>query len=186
VFSVEFSNTVAQWSKRLRPVSDEQGANAAVAILLRVIDGELQVLLVKRVESSADPWSGQIAFPGGKRDPKDSSLQETIIRETWEETNIDLLASCRFLGVLRAVRSRPRPELKILPFVILIDHEQPIRLSEKELAGFFWIPLLDIIKGERDIKLSIGVVRAYVVRTLTIWGLTHGIIEDFTRTVKFV
>ncbi len=180
-----FSDKVAQWSERLRPVSDEQGANAAVAVLLKGIDKEPQILLVKRVESPTDPWSGQIAFPGGKRDTKDSSLRQTIIRETQEETSINLLTFCRFLGVLKATCSRPRPELKILPFVILVEHEQSITLSEKELSDSFWIPLRDIIEGETSIKLGLGEVPAYAVGSLTIWGLTYGIIEDFIKTVGF-
>jgi len=167
-------------------VKDEQGANAAVAVLLKVRNADLDVLLVKRVENSVDPWSGQMAFPGGKLDQKDQSLKQTVVRETLEETNINLLASCRFLGVLKATHSRPKPDLKILPFVILVEREQPIRLSEKELAGFFWIPLPDVIKGEKKVKLSVGEFPAYVVGPLIIWGLTYRIIKDFTRTVALV
>lgn len=177
---------VREWSKLLRPLSDEQGANAAVAMLLRLRDDDLDVLLVKRVENSGDPWSGQMAFPGGKRDPKDQNLKQTVVRETLEETNINLLTSCRFLGVLKATRSRPKPDLKILPFTILVEREQPIRLSEKELAGFYWIPFRDLTKGEKKVELSVGEFAAYVVGPLVIWGLTYRIIKDFTKTVALV
>lgn len=183
---MEYADEVREWSKLLRPVEAEQGANAAVAVLLKVRNADLNVLLVKRVKNSVDPWSGQMAFPGGKRDQKDQNLKETIVRETLEETNINLLASCRFLGVLKATRSRPKPDLKILPFVILVEREQSIRLSKKELAGFFWIPLRDITKGEKKVELSIGEVPAYIVGPLVIWGLTYRIIKDFISTVALV
>lgn len=175
---------VGEWSKLLRPVSEEQGANAAVVMLLRVQNDELDMLLVKRVQNPADPWSGQVAFPGGKREPKDSNLKQTAIRETLEETNINLLDSCQFLGVLKAIRSRPRPDLKILPFVVLIEREQPIRLSEKELAGSLWIPIRDIIAANGIAKVSVGNVPAFVIGLTVIWGLTYSIIKDFVRTVE--
>lgn len=181
-----YPNQVQEWPKLLRHVSDEQGANAAVAVLLKIRDGDLNVLLVKRVENSVDPWSGQMAFPGGKRDPKDQSLMQTIVRETLEETNINLQVSCRFLGALKATHSKPKPDLKILPFVILVEREQPIILSEKELAGFFWIPFRDIIKAEGEAQLSIGRAPAYIVGPLVIWGLTYRIIKDFIRTFALV
>lgn len=180
------ADKVGELSKLLRPVSDEQGANAAVVMLLKAGNGELDVLLVKRTENSDDPWSGQVAFPGGKRDADDLSLKHTAIRETFEETNINLLDSCRFLGVLRAVRSRPRPDLKILPFVVLVERDQPIRLSEKELASFFWVPLKDIVKGKGKAVLSVGEVPAYVIGPLIIWGLTYRMIEDFISASALV
>jgi len=166
-------------SRALRPVTDEQDANAAVALLLRPEKQDLNVLLVKRVENLADPWSGQMAFPGGKRDSKDTNLVETVVRETMEETSIDLLDRCRFLGVLTALSSRPRPELKILPFVVLLEHEPLIKLSEKELEGFVWISLDEIIKHRGSARLSFGEVPAFVVGSIVIWGLTYRTLENF-------
>jgi len=110
-------------TKALKPFSMEEEANAAVAILLKPVDQDLNILFVKRVENVRDPWSGQIALPGGKRDRKDRNLKETVLREILEETGINLLDHCRFLGVTEAVRSRLNPELKILPFVVLLEHE---------------------------------------------------------------
>ncbi|MFI5422275.1 MAG: NUDIX domain-containing protein, partial [Nitrososphaerales archaeon] len=37
-----------------------------------------ELLLVKRAVSTRDPWSGQMAFPGGRSRPNES-LQETVI-----------------------------------------------------------------------------------------------------------
>lgn len=178
-----YPDQVRMWSRLLRSVSDEQGANAAVAMLLKIRDEDLNVLLVKRVENCADPWSGQMAFPGGKRDRKDQSLMQTIIRETFEETSVNLQTHSCFLGTLKATHSKPKPDLKILPFVILVEHEQAVRLSEKELAGYFWIPLQDIIQGEGKTQLCIGRVPAYIIGPLVIWGLTYRIIKDFVKTV---
>jgi 8-oxo-dGTP pyrophosphatase MutT (NUDIX family) len=165
-------------SRALRPVTDEQGANAAVALLLKPEKQDLNVLFVRRVENLADPWSGQIAFPGGKRDPKDTNLMETVVRETLEETGINILKRCHFLGVLTALSSRPRPELRILPFVILLEYEPLIKLSEKELQEFMWISLGEIAKHRGSARLSFGEAPAFIIGNVVIWGLTYRILED--------
>lgn len=183
---LEYTDKAEKLSKLLRPVSDEQEANAAVALLLKLRNEEFHVLLVKRAENSADPWSGQIAFPGGKRDARDMSLKQTVIRETLEETNIDLHNRCRFLGVLTAIRSRPRPGLKILPFVVLLERGQEIELNEKELSDSFWIPLKDIVRGKGKIRLNTGKVPAYVVGPIIIWGLTYRILGDFVKILSLI
>lgn len=173
------ADTVERLAKRLKPITDEQNANAAVALLLKPKQHDLNVLFVKRVENLADPWSGQMAFPGGKRDVKDANLKTTVVRETFEETGINLLNGCRFLGVLTALSSRPRPDLRILPFVVILEHEPLIKLSEKELDGFVWIPLKEIISHRRSAKLSFGEVPAFVVGSIVIWGLTYRALENF-------
>lgn len=173
-----YDGYVEMLSKALRPVTDEQGANAAVALLLKPEKTDLNVLFVKRVENLADPWSGQMAFPGGKRDLKDANLVKTVVRETLEETGINLLRRSRFLGVLTALSSRPRPELKILPFVVLLEHKPLIKLSEKELQGFVWISLDEIAKHRGSARLSFGEVPAFIIGNIVIWGLTYRILED--------
>lgn len=174
-----YADSVEKLSRKLKPATDEQNANAAVALLLKPKNHDLNVLFVKRVENLADPWSGQMAFPGGKRDMNDTNLKQTVIRETLEETDINLLDGCRFLGVLTALSSRPRPDLRILPFVVLLEHEPLIKLNAKELDGFVWIPLKEIISHRRSAKLSFGEVPAFVVGSIVIWGLTYRALENF-------
>ena len=168
----------------LEPASEGQDANAAVALLLKPVDQDLKVLFVKRVENPADPWSGQMAFPGGKRDAKDQNLKQTVVRETLEETNINLLDRCRFLGVMETLRSKQRPEMKILPFVVLLEHEPSIKLNE-ELEGFVWISSEELVKHKGTVKFSFGEFPAYIVGNSVIWGLTYRILEKFVHTLKY-
>jgi 8-oxo-dGTP pyrophosphatase MutT (NUDIX family) len=147
------------------------------------VDQELKVFFVKRVENPADPWSGQMALPGGKRDARDQDLKQTVVRETLEETNINLLDRCRFLGVMETLTSTPRPEMKILPFVVLLDHEPSIKLSE-ELERFVWISLEELAKHKGTAKLSFGESPAYVVGNNVIWGLTYRILEKIVHTIE--
>lgn len=172
-----YAGTIEKLSRVLKPVSEE--AESAVAILLRPFNRKLQVLFVKRVENPTDPWSGQIAFPGGKRDAKDQDLKQTIARETLEETNINVLERCRFLGALTVQRSRLRPEMGILPFVFLVEHEPTIKLNKQEIESCFWIMLEELQRNRGTFKLSLGEVDAYIIENCVIWGLTYRILEDF-------
>ena len=171
-------------SRVLRPVSEEQGANAAVAVLLKQEKEDFSILFVKRVENPADPWSGQMAFPGGKRSEQDLNLKQTALRETLEETGISLLDHCRFLGILTALRSGPRPDLRVLPFVILVEYEPRVRLNREELEAFFWIQFEELAQSKTFVKFDFGEVPAYSVRDGVIWGLTYRILEDFFAVLK--
>lgn len=171
--------SIEKLPETLRAVSDEQDANAAVALLLKLEHGEPYVLFVRRVQNSRDPWSGQMALPGGKRQAEDKDLKATAIRETLEETNIDLHYHCHFLGVMPTFQSEPKPEIKVLPFVIHVQKEPSITLNKKELEEYFWIPVDELIRNRRKVKFSFGEFPAFAVGSTIIWGLTYRIVERF-------
>lgn len=179
----ELSFLIEKLSKTLKPLADEQDANAAVAVLFKRDGEKLYVLFVKRVENPKDPWSGQIAFPGGKQTAEDANLEETVIRETREETNINLLTGCRFLGVMETFQSKPRPDIKVLPFVVLAEDNPLIKLNEKELKEYFWIPVGELVQNRTTAKLSFGEVPAFIVRGMVIWGLTYRIMQNLTNSL---
>ncbi|UCC33571.1 MAG: CoA pyrophosphatase [Candidatus Bathyarchaeota archaeon] len=174
---------VKKLSETLKPTPEKQGADAAVALLLKCENQALKVLLVKRVERFTDPWSGQMALPGGKRDAKDRDLEQTVIRETLEETSIDLLDRSIFLGAMEPLRSTQRPEMKILPFVVLLEREPVIKLNE-ELEDSSWISLEELAQNRNAVKLSFGEEPAYTVENRVIWGLTYRILEKFFHILE--
>jgi 8-oxo-dGTP diphosphatase len=172
-------------TEMLKQTSENLDANAAVVVLLKSTDQDFQVLFVKRTEKSCDPWSGQTAFPGGKRDPKDRNLKETVVRETLEETSINLLEGCRFLGAMEPVRSTQKPEMKILPFIVLLEKEQTIKLNE-ELTEYFWTPLKELAKHKGTIEFNFGEYSAYIIENHIIWGLTYKIMHNLLSLSSFI
>ena len=179
------AEAIARLPTALKPISDEQDANAAVALLLKPRRGNFDLLLVKRVESPSDPWSGQMALPGGKREPKDASLKDTVMRETWEETGV-ALGGCRFLGVLDAVRSEPKPDFKILPFVVLLEAEPKLKLNKVELETFIWVPYEVVVQSKGVVEFSFGKVPAYIFADAVVWGVTYKILSKFVEAATEV
>src|ERR1043166_740677 len=94
---------------------------AAVAVILRDGDDVIEALFIHRAVRAGDVWSGQIAFPGGRREPIDTDLLTTAIRETREEVGIDLSGAER-LGVLDDLHPRTPvlPPVVVRPFVFAL------------------------------------------------------------------
>jgi len=172
-------------AEMLKQTSESLDAHAAVVVLLRATNQDFQVLFVKRAEKSGDPWSGQTALPGGKRDPEDQNLKETVVRETLEETSINLFEGCRFLGAMEPVRSTQKPEMKILPFVALLEKKQAIKLNE-ELTEYFWTPLKELAKHKGTVKFSFGEYPAYIIENHIIWGLTYKIMQNLLSLISSI
>jgi 8-oxo-dGTP pyrophosphatase MutT (NUDIX family) len=154
-----------------------QGARAAVVAVLRLVDGDAQVLLVKRAERAGDPWSGQIALPGGKRDPKDADLKETAVREVMEETGINVLDGTCFLGSMQRVISTQKPDMTILPFVVLQQNEQKITLNQ-ELTGYFWVSLQDLKNCKGTFIYNTRQCPSFILENYAVWGITYTIVDN--------
>jgi 8-oxo-dGTP pyrophosphatase MutT (NUDIX family) len=152
---------------------------AAVAIMINPDDRGGSILLIRRTERQADPWSGQMAFPGGHRSPIDRAFLETAIREAREEVGISLQEN-ELLGVLPMVSTRSR-RVRVAPYVFRLKREVIIRTNE-EVADSFWVPLNDLermtpIKTEVHVQEARLMVDALIYRGRVIWGLTFRMIN---------
>lgn len=160
---------------------------AAVAVILRVGRHDaVEALFIKRAARDGDPWSGQIAFPGGRFDPTDASLEATAIRETLEEVELDLRAHGTILGPLDEIRPRTPvlPPVIVRPFVAIVGADAPVGGSD-EVAEAFWVPL-DALFDPAAARETDIFVRGFRMRrpaihvgTHAIWGMTEYILRSF-------
>ena len=154
---------------------------ASVAVTLKDPEAP-SVLLIKRAERAGDPWSGQIAFPGGKAQEADSTLKETAIRETREEVGVDLWEDADFLGYFIPFRTHT-DTLDVFPAVFLLKKEVAVHPND-EVSSYRWVKLQKLMAEE---SRSIGRVDdegqtretpALLVDGYTVWGLTRRIISS--------
>lgn len=174
------------WLRKLAEALDQDDGKivwAAVALLLRG-GKEQEILFLKRAEIDGDPWSGDVAFPGGKKNDEDRDLKVTVLRETLEETGIDLNAA-DYVGNLPIVFSNIQPEKGVLPMVFYLETLQEIRLSE-EHTDYRWIPLSKLMKSRDRIVIKKRMRPVFVVDDILVWGLTYRIINSFIRYVNLL
>jgi 8-oxo-dGTP pyrophosphatase MutT (NUDIX family) len=134
------------------PHHDGELPRAAVAVILRAPSArdESELLLIERAVRAGDPWSGHMAFPGGRRDPDDLDLRATAVRETREEVGIDLLRAATFvarLPDLPAVLKSAGVGIVVSPFVFAL-HTAVEPAPNHEVASVLWTPLGALARGE--------------------------------------
>lgn len=174
------------------PVPPEGGQTAAVAVVLRSGTDSPEVLLIERALVEGDPWSGQMALPGGRRDAADRSLLETAARETREETGVALDACGRALGRLDKVepQSVHLPRLTVLPLVFLVPPGTAAGEASAEVARTLWASLDHLRdRGNRRVHRhrSGGRTRSFPaidVEGRPVWGLTRRILIDLLERLR--
>ena len=176
-------NLINRLPKILNKTSDLKDANAAVILLLTPIGKDYEILFVKRVERINDPWSGQIAFPGGKIESSDRSLKDTAIREVFEETNIKIKDE-NILGVLEIIKSEPKTNITILPFIAKTEKKPDIQLNKNELDRFFWIPYERIEGSRGTTDIGSKKIPAYIFKKDIVWGVTYNILSTFEKIIE--
>jgi len=167
---------------RERQRKPDDSAHAAVAMLLTEIDGAPRILLVKRATRVSDPWSGHMAFPGGRRGHGDVNLMATALRETMEETGIDL-NQCTPIGSLDSLFSTVRPDMRIQPFIFTTEEVPEVTLNQ-ELMAHYWIPLDELSRSLGKTRIGARDFPAYLIEGEAVWGLTYRMLEKFFEVLN--
>jgi 8-oxo-dGTP pyrophosphatase MutT (NUDIX family) len=162
---------------------------AAVAIVLTESAGSLNLLLIERAKRAGDPWSGQMAFPGGRVDAADASTRAAAERETLEEVGLSLAGS-EFLGRLDDLPGLPTPpsDFAVSAFVFYASEPDALALNH-EVQDAFWFSLNALSDRERYIdhpakdqsgRHSPGILVGEPGRHV-VWGLTYRFLERLLK-----
>lgn len=159
---------------------------AATAAAVRPGASGPELLLIRRAHAERDPWSGHVAWPGGRMEAADPDLAATAVRETLEETGIDLAGHGRLLGTLDDIvpGSQLLPSILVRPFVAAVAGHVAVTPS-REVAGFGWVPLSALLDetrwGTAPITIrTIGVEERPVFRyeDFLVWGMTERMLRQ--------
>ena len=170
-------------------VDDPARPRAAVALVLRDAADGPDVLLIERAKHPEDPWSGHMAFPGGRVDPGDRHARDAAERETMEEVGLSLAGTER-LGRLDDLEGRhagrPLP-LVISAWVYHVPEPGPLALNY-EVATALWVPVTRLVDPTQHVEyptpiggypgILVGAPDRHIV-----WGLTYRFLEIFLDRV---
>lgn len=166
--------------------SDSKKARGAVGVLIKEEGDDLWLLMIKRRENPRDPWSGQMAFPGGHADLEDRTLLDTVAREAEEEVGIDIRDK-EFLGCLSNVQPRNAP-MVVAPFVFLLTASVHPKTSI-EAEEILWVPMSFLLNSENVSSIMVPIghevisMGCYKYSNHTIWGLSFRIIREIVSKI---
>jgi len=184
--------TLAQIRQRLAAhtpeLYTEPFRHAAVALVLRVTAAGTEMLIIRRAHHDADPWSGDLAFPGGKVDATDATPQAAAERETLEEIGLDLHRA-DYLGRLDDLTGTHLP-VCVSCFVYALAATPDFELNH-EVTDTWWLPLAQFHEPHRhDLRTfpsrsrnALHPVITLIEDAPVLWGITYRLIENFFAVV---
>lgn len=173
------------WLRRLRKRS-------AVALVLKVRDGELCILMIKRAQREGDPWSGHMAFPGGRMDKVDAHGFAVALRETEEEVGLRLEARDRCLGRLSDINARPSRGalgMRVSAYVFRLERDVSLQ-PNYEVAEVVWVPLEFLLDTDNREQMQWRVkgvdiaMPCYFYQGRRIWGLSLMMLDELMDLVE--
>lgn len=167
---------------------------AAVALVLRERERQVEILFIERSTRPGDPWSGHMAFPGGRVEPVDVDTRAAAERETLEEVGVSL-DGAEYLGPLGDLQGNPRFRQHRLVVTAHIYHAPdpgPFVLEQREVADALWFPVKGMLDADRHVGyrsshaadvefpgIEVGGPKSQIV-----WGLTYRFIDIFMGAIE--
>jgi 8-oxo-dGTP pyrophosphatase MutT (NUDIX family) len=177
-----------------RPVTSEIIKNlteykaSAVAIVLFEEQDDYRFILIQRTEYNGK-HSGQISFPGGKKEDSDESYEMTARRECLEEIGINL-DDATLLGKLSPVYI-PVSGFLVEPFVFHYPYQPKYKQQNREVASIFSVPLKELLQDDVISTMNIRTENNLVMKNVPcfnlqekqIWGATALMINELREVV---
>ena len=172
-----------------KDLSQEFSDYACVSVILKFDSKGPHLAFIKRAINPKDPWSGQIAFPGGRKEAQDKNDFETAQRETFEEVGWELQTE-HFLGYLTDLRARNKSGWQnffLRPVVFFTNSDfATTKLDAAEVAEVFWLPISYLADQQHSTTIAV-VDRGLNLPAIrlpdgaVLWGLTHLIVSELIQ-----
>ena len=182
------TQTITQKLAQHQPVLSNTGdSHAAVALILdsAASTDDPEIIFIERARVPNDPWSGHIAFPGGRREPGDQLSLDTAVRETEDEIGVELSVG-QLLGQLDDLTGRRSHHLVVSCFVFMMSSVGPFRQNH-EVADVFTLPISRLLETKRQTEVQYEAWQGQVFPAIRlsdheepiVWGLTYRFLENF-------
>jgi len=168
----------------------QEGRRAAVAMILLGSTAAEELLFIRRAEYQNDPWSGDIAFPGGGIEAQDRDSRAAAERETFEEIGL-CLPENSYLGALGSISGAYLP-VNISAHVYQFSELPPLLLND-EVVETFSVPLALLLDPGRNREKRFeyrGNIRNHPVIDLNgyaervLWGISYRLLQTFFQRLK--
>ncbi len=191
--SYNFKHIAALLSRDCEDIPDTDGRTlASVALIIRQQADDMEILFIQRAAHHLDPWSGHIAFPGGKWEEGELVCQ-TARRETWEEIGIDLEEQW-YLGRLSDIVGTNLP-VWVSCCVYGIGNKNADPVLSEEVSDAFWIRLSDVRDRGRhhlspvafdDRSFEVPAIRLPGEGKPVLWGITYRLVMQFLELLDLL
>jgi len=177
-----------EWRKKLhsfqpKPLRSAPGLPEA-AVLVAISQTQQAQLLLTRRADHLPSHGGEVAFPGGRREPADRDLVHTALRETEEEIGLPS-AQIEVVGWLSPLVSLHG--IRVTPIVGLLSEQPCFKPNEAEIADVFQVPLAFFCDAPRNATHLIHYqskpfyVPSWRWQGFHIWGLTAVMIVELVN-----
>lgn len=161
---------------------------ASVLIPLVLRDEGISLLLTHRAAHLHD-HAGQISFPGGRFEERDSSAVETALREAQEEIGLDR-QHVDVIGVLPQYRTGTG--YNVTPVVSLLQPPFQLKADPFEVASIFEVPLSFLMDPQNHQRRSLELPNGAGTRSFYampyqqhfIWGATAGMLRNLFHFLR--
>ena len=150
-------------------------------------NGKVHFVLIRRQESKG-PHSGQVALPGGRRDPEDHNMADTALRECEEEIGV----ARRDIKLFKAMSELyiPPSDFWVKPYMGLIDYCPEFVIQEEEVAGLIHVPAADLfednlmkIEGVTAPEREVMQMPVFDFQENRVWGATAMMLLEMRLTL---
>jgi len=156
------------------------------AVLMPITRGESPELVLTLRASGLSTHGGEVAFPGGRRDPEDANLMQTALREAEEEVGL-APGIVEVVGPLSSLISVHG--IHVTPYVGIVPDYVEYRPNDAEIASVFSVPLEFFCQDPREVTHRIDYqgsawyIPSYRYGEYQIWGLTAIMIVELVNLV---
>lgn len=179
-------------SHRPQLAAETEKTRAAVAVIFHAIATQPHLLFIERTRQEGDPWSGHIAFPGGRIEEQDADLRATAERETLEEVGLNL-DSAECLGRLDDLAGSTLP-VQVAGFAYCVEESATLTPND-EVQEAFWVPLDHLLDPARHLEKQFP-FRGLENRLLpaidilgpdrtVLWGITYRFVSQLFELVGY-